>query len=199
MSENPEQKKDKNPKKKVQKKKIVKVKEEVRLIEPDIRPWDQQPEEPNKAYSWFLTYRDLGEGRTLRKAFSKETKKLNGTISDMSRKWNWVHRCNLFDIFVKQERWKKRMVSQDQINENVDRLSFATSEKLLEGVIALRPERMTASLEKDGVKVVNEFIRVHKGDKITASVNGKVNLNVGMTEELKNAFMEMEKKSNDAG
>src|SRR5262249_28786381 len=40
------------------------------MAENKLKPWDQQPDEPDAAYSRFLMYRNLGPARTLDAAFA---------------------------------------------------------------------------------------------------------------------------------
>ena len=70
---------------------------------PEIKnSWDKQESETNRAYNAFLTYRNMGALRSLRKAVVefygiKSDAKVT-QFSKWSSKHNWVSRCGDFDI-----------------------------------------------------------------------------------------------------
>jgi hypothetical protein len=68
-------------------------------------PWDQRPDEPVEAYARFLTYRNLGLGRTLPLAESSHGRAANRKKTQASGHWtnecskfNWVARATAWDI-----------------------------------------------------------------------------------------------------
>jgi len=86
---------------------------------PDARqkqPWERQPGEPRKHYSYFLAYRDLGPARTVRNAL-RDTPRIRGgcgraawdelpkKVQDglwsyrrkLAARWHWTDRANAWD------------------------------------------------------------------------------------------------------
>ena len=74
--------------------------------------WDKQENETNRAYNAFLTYRNMGALRSLRKAVVE----FYGITSDAkatqffkwSSKYNWVVRCGDWDIEEEQLRIEQK-------------------------------------------------------------------------------------------
>ena len=64
--------------------------------------WDKQQSETNRAYNAFLTYRNMGALRSLRKAAAKFYNVVSISKQNQfliwSAKHNWVSRCSDFDI-----------------------------------------------------------------------------------------------------
>ena len=69
-------------------------------------PWDQRPDEPPEAYARFLTYRNLGPGRSLALAnnvhvgAAKRRKSPNpsGQWQDDSVEYDWIKRAIAWDV-----------------------------------------------------------------------------------------------------
>jgi hypothetical protein len=69
------------------------------------RPWDQRPDEPPDAYARFLSYRNLGPGRTLPLAESchggatgRTKKHASGHWTEACVRHEWVSRAAAWDI-----------------------------------------------------------------------------------------------------
>lgn len=62
----------------------------------DLRPWDRQPGETSKAYEAFLTYRDLGAGRSIQ-LVCNELGKSKTVMDRWSSQHNWVSRAAAWD------------------------------------------------------------------------------------------------------
>ena len=71
-----------------------------------MQTWDKQPEETGRAYNAFLTYRNMGVLRSLKKAAGifynveniSETSGKVRTFTKWSSEYKWVTRCSDFDI-----------------------------------------------------------------------------------------------------
>lgn len=62
-------------------------------------PWDQQPNEPSKAFQRFAQYRDMGGGRSLRK-LAKDLELNPSTLAEISKKHSWQERVGAFDAYI---------------------------------------------------------------------------------------------------
>jgi len=62
--------------------------------------WEQLEEESDENYILFCAYRDLGPDRTVPKLLAKRGKGNENYTYELSRKWNWVQRCNKWDIHL---------------------------------------------------------------------------------------------------
>ena len=77
--------------------------------------WDRQPGESSKAYAHFCLYRDMGQGRSLRKL--AEDAKCISKVAQLRRwssKWQWVERSRKYDDYLEmQERIKQEKERRD--------------------------------------------------------------------------------------
>jgi len=84
-----------------------------------MQTWDKQPEETNRAYNAFLTYRNMGALRSLKKAAGvfynieniSETSGKVRTFTKWSSIYNWVARCADWDI--EEERLRTEQKRKD--------------------------------------------------------------------------------------
>ena len=74
--------------------------------------WDKQETETNRAYNAFLTYRNMGALRSLRKAATEFYNVVSISKQNQfliwSAKHNWVSRCSDFDIEEEQLRIEQK-------------------------------------------------------------------------------------------
>lgn len=66
------------------------------MSEPEILPWDRQHREPEKAYAYFVLYRDLGRTRTVAKV-ATEVHKSRDYLHKLASTWKWVQRAQTWD------------------------------------------------------------------------------------------------------
>jgi hypothetical protein len=72
-------------------------------------PWDRQPKESEEAYAAFLTYRDMGDGRTVVDAYRQSERKPNakqadGTWNRWAKSFGWSGRASAWDNHLQHER-----------------------------------------------------------------------------------------------
>lgn len=74
------------------------------------KPWEQWPDETNKAYHYFIGYLELGKNRSLDKLRRKYNK--NTSYKRQLAKWSaqhdWVDRVNAYDIHMTEKALKDR-------------------------------------------------------------------------------------------
>lgn len=70
-------------------------------VEPEIRPWDRQPNESGPAFEAFVIYRDMGPARSLTKVVER-LHKSQTLLGGWSRTQDWVERARLWDVYVDQ-------------------------------------------------------------------------------------------------
>jgi hypothetical protein len=93
-------------------------------------PWDQRPNEPDKAYVRFLVFRNLGPGRTLDRAY-REFGRDNGTVSEGTQRrapGRWRFLSTTFDWFARARQWDIATLTehgQDAVMAFVHTLSSA--------------------------------------------------------------------------
>lgn len=66
------------------------------MSEPEVLPWDRQRREPEKAYGYFVLYRDLGRTRTVAKV-AVEVHKSRDYLHKLASVWKWVQRAQTWD------------------------------------------------------------------------------------------------------
>jgi hypothetical protein len=79
--------------------------------------WDRQPGESSKAYSHFCLYRDMGQGRSLRKLAgdAKCVSKI-AQLRRWSSRWRWVERCQSYDDhLLLQDRLRMEKERKDMV------------------------------------------------------------------------------------
>jgi len=66
--------------------------------------WDRLPRETSRSYELFCVYRNLGPERSLAKAReSAEGIPSVARLKVLSRKWNWVERCQKYDDYLEYQ------------------------------------------------------------------------------------------------
>lgn len=70
---------------------------ELEPLEP-LDPWDRQPDERQSAWNAFVAYRDMGYGRTYKKA-AEAVDLSPATIYHYSKQHNWPERIQAYDTF----------------------------------------------------------------------------------------------------
>ena len=92
------------------------------------KPWERQPKETDRAYSYFCTFRDMGPGRSLAKLSVLVNKHLS-PLAHLSVKFKWIERVNAWtdelerikaDAVIKElKEMTKRHSNHAQAIENV--------------------------------------------------------------------------------
>ncbi len=156
--------------------------------------WDRQKGETNRAYHAFLTYRDMGPLRSLRKAaklfygddwFIKSSAKIR-QFSKWSSRWNWVSRCEAWDaeqdrIFQLEQREAIREMNKRQANIGITMQKKGITRLLDMDINELTPDQ-AARLTKIGVEIERPArgeateISEHKGEVAikTVKINPKI-------------------------
>jgi len=143
------------------------------------RPWDRQPGEDRKHFRWFLAYRDVGPGRTIRKAMG-DARNMRGTCgpawADMPKRAQegiLSYRRTL----AARNHWRDRAHAWDDwqtelAQRKVDAKAIEAADREAEEIIAERVRQIEAGRNavEAGTAVVRRFMRlVEQGalDKMT--------------------------------
>ena len=94
----------------------------------EIKPWERQPGETEKAWQAFKLYRDLGEGRTLQEV-SRKLSKHQSNVSRWSKKWRWQSRVMAWDMEVDRQARKARLKQINQMRDQHSRLGMLLKRK----------------------------------------------------------------------
>ena len=146
------------------------------------KAWDKQPEETGRAYNAFLAYRNMGVLRSLQKAagifynvenISENSGKVRGFYK-WSSKYNWVARCEAYDIeqgnlFQIEQREAIREMNIRQASYGLTMQKKGITRLLDMDVKELTPDQ-AARLTKTGVEIERPArgeateISEHKGE-----------------------------------
>jgi len=104
------------------------------------REWDRLPGESSKAYHHFCLYRDMGQGRSLRKmAGVPGCSSVRRQLNRWSSKWRWVERCQKYDDYLEHERrlqQEKERRAMHERHAKVALLGMNVAVKGLESLLA---------------------------------------------------------------
>jgi len=116
-----------------------------------IKPWDRQVEESEKAYEAFVIYRDLGKDRGVQ-IVATELSKSRSLITRWARDHNWHERIAEFDSYVSSELDKQYITKAKEVyKEHLELLE--KSRKSLMAVITT----LSNKLETDGLEELKEW------------------------------------------
>jgi hypothetical protein len=113
--------------------------------------WDRQRNETQKAFNAFGLYRDLGYTRSLPKVakmYAKETGRNENTILAQLKRWsakyNWVKRCEDFDIEQDRIYQIENKEKLKQMRERHLTFEVVKQTKGFEKIRNIRPEELDA-------------------------------------------------------
>jgi len=123
----------------------------------EIKPWERQPGETEKAWQAFKLYRDLGEGRTLQEV-SRKLSKHQSNVSRWSKKWHWQSRVIAWDMECDRQAQKARLKQINQMRDYHSRLAMLLKQRAYRALqladeIMTRIETKEATL-KDAVRLL---------------------------------------------
>ena len=69
---------------------------------PTKKPWEQRPTETDLAYSYFVSYMEIGHDRSMTKVVQKHNRKesYKTQLGKWSSKYDWIDRCKAYDQYV---------------------------------------------------------------------------------------------------
>lgn len=120
---------------------------------PNLEIWDRQPIESDVAWLGFVTYRDMGLGRTIARATETLGKKPGyaKTMEAWSRNYAWRQRVEAYDSHLDQQRREaiveeKRQEAKDMVRRH---LSFSnTMQRLVSVELTRWINKVGANLDK---------------------------------------------------
>jgi hypothetical protein len=95
-----------------------------------IKPYDRQPNETDKSWAAFCTYRDMGGERSLEKLGQKIGKRSGRFLQQWCSKYKWVERCRPFDneelqresVLLQEKRLERRLKLEQDAWDRRDKL-----------------------------------------------------------------------------
>lgn len=148
---------------------------------PDRQLFEKQPDEPDKAWSAFVIYREMGWERTIKKAAVeyKERNGLNGTVETTCRnleawasRWGWTARANEWDRELDKHR---RRLAYKEVQKMRER--HVALGKSLQQLGALELKKFLKDSEakaKKGILSANDIYRaIEAGVKLERASRGE--------------------------
>src|ERR1035441_5554154 len=111
--------------------------------------WDRLTGESSKAYAPFCLYRDMNQGRSLRKLAgdAKTTSKLR-QLQHWSSRWKWVERCQKYDDYLEhQDRFQQEKERREMHKRH------AKMGMLAQTFAVRKLEKMASRIEQDEERV----------------------------------------------
>lgn len=111
-------------------------------------PWEQQVGEPDRWFSRFQTYLDLGPIRSVVQVYRAE-KGRDGHAQACGRwklsatRWRWTERARAYDAHQRQERQRANLAALDEAREGHLRIARQIVAKALEFYSTLDPATLT--------------------------------------------------------
>lgn len=132
------------------------------------KPWDQLPNEPDRAYARFLVYLHLGPSRSILAAVkaSKGDERRNGQWGRDSSNYDWQSRATLYDIQVLAPKLGKEVV----INWSI--AAQEMSKQLVQEILGgkLRPRNFSEVI--DLFNVLSNLVTPETLEAVKQSVSG---------------------------
>jgi hypothetical protein len=100
--------------------------------------WDRLPRETSRSYELFCVYRNLGPERSLAKAReSAEGIPSVARLKVLSRKWNWVERCQQYDDYLEYQDRLRQEKERRQMHERHARVALLGMNVAVKGLESL--------------------------------------------------------------
>jgi hypothetical protein len=127
-------------------------------------PWEQQPQEPPKAFQAFTIYRNMPANE---RSVRKTAEKLGRYASYMEKwcsKWSWVERARAHDAFVDKETRESAQREREIMVEMHIKAARAMITKALQGLQKIPVDEMTAQDVTKMIDVAAKLERLSRGD-----------------------------------
>lgn len=161
--------------------------------EQEILPWDRQASEPEKAYGYFVLYRDLGRTRTVARV-AGEVNKSRGYMHNLASGRRWVQRAQAWDREQDRVYGEGLAERRRAMADRHARIAGAVLNKVVARLQSLEPDRLSAADLVRWLEVATRLERLALGlpDSATAHTGadgGPIQAEVsGMSEQQRAEF-----------
>lgn len=108
-----------------------------RPLDPNLDPWERQPEETDPAWEAFQTYRDLGPKERSMRRTAEIVEKSETLMVRWSGQWSWVHRAQEWDREVDRRRREAAVEAIEEMSARHARQAQAYLQALMQPAIAV--------------------------------------------------------------
>ena len=121
-----------------------------RPLDPDLNPWDQQPDETDAAYQAFLSYRDDTERKVAPSTMSPTEQSAR---KRWSATWVWVYRARAWDRQVAAEEIEGLARYRVAMHRNHRRIASAAQAQFVRWLQGLTAEDVRRWTPREAVRV----------------------------------------------
>ena len=125
------------------------------------KPWERQKGESEKAFEAFVTYRDMGEKRTLT-AVAEKLQKSGTLIRRWKSTWDWAERVRAYDNELEKEARAKAIKDRKAMTERHIGIAMQLQKKALEALSSLSVEDMSPKDIKEYIKMATDLERLNR-------------------------------------
>ncbi|MDQ0962013.1 hypothetical protein QFZ66_005891 [Streptomyces sp. B4I13] len=111
-------------------------------LNPDLDPWERQPNETPHKHGQFTTYRDLGRTRTLTEAAQRLTLAY-GHVRNLAAQYRWRDRVEAYDRHLDRQYEAMWLEERRKAAENDAKILGAAVGKLAQRLQTLRADEMS--------------------------------------------------------
>ena len=133
--------------------------------------WDRQSKETAVAYEAFCCYRDMGSARSGVKV-GQELGKSKALLERWSSRWDWVFRCQQYDIDQEQQRRKEHEKEIQEARDRHVRIAQLMLQKFYERIQTLDAEAISPAVMVQLAKVGSDLELRALGDTEQLVVTG---------------------------
>ena len=126
-------------------------------------PWEQQNGEGAKAFEAFCIYRDLGPSRSLAKV-AKRLGKSNTLIERWSAAYDWVNRCNAWDLEQDRVARQQQLDEIKKMRKRHAAVAQKALEKIAEALEMIDTTRMGSAGMASLMETASKLERISRGD-----------------------------------
>lgn len=138
---------------------------------PSQKPWERQDEETGPAFEAFLTYRDLGPGRTFA-AVVEKLQKSDTLIHKWKKEWNWRERADAWDAELDRQRREELGKGITEMRKTHVAVARAMLTKAQEALEKIPLKELTAQDITRMVDIAAKLERISRGE-VTERTEGK--------------------------
>lgn len=108
-------------------------------LDPDLAPWERQPNEDNNWFARFNAFREIGSQRSLLGLYNSQSKKKRLGVpqvwTERCRVWRWRERAEAWDEYLREEKFKADKEAREEA-QAVRRLSTQMLQRMLDDMIS---------------------------------------------------------------
>ena len=158
--------------------------------------WDRMPGESVKNYEYFCAYRDMRYtpaanpddipklGTNPERSLRRLGKKLNRnfkTLGDLSKRFNWVSRCDAYDLYILRRQRDKNEVKILKMRENHAAVGEQLIKRATRRLLSLADDEIAAA---DVVRMMDIGVKIERLSRGESTEKQEISGNVAVTPDL---------------